>query len=43
MRININFDFFTRKKKPDSVYLEETKLARVLNTFDLSVLGKNKE
>ena len=41
--MRVYFDFFTRKKSTDLVYLEDTKLARVLNTFDLSVLGKNIE
>ena len=36
----INWDFFTRKKKLESVQLEGTKFARVLNTFDLTSLGK---
>ena len=41
MKIGINCDFFSRKKNINSIHLEETKLARVLNTFDLSVLGGN--
>ena len=38
MRCNCNF--FNRKKNVETIQIEETKLARVLNTFDLSVLGK---
>ena len=40
--MRFNCDFFSRKKNFESVQLEETKLARVLNTFDLSMLGNLK-
>ena len=33
------FHFFFRKKRIDTNDLEETKLARVLNTLDLTALG----
>lgn len=33
------FHFFFRKKRIDGNDLEETKLARVLNTLDLTALG----
>lgn len=35
----INFDFVFRKKQIDARSVEESKLARVLNTFDLTCLG----
>jgi hypothetical protein len=35
----MNFSFLYRKKKVDDDRLEETKLARVLNTLDLTALG----
>jgi hypothetical protein len=34
------FDFFFRKKRIDHDNAGETKLARVLNTLDLTALGK---
>ena len=37
--MRINCDFFSRKKNFEPSQMEETKLARVLNTFDLSMLG----
>jgi hypothetical protein len=36
---NSYFDFFFRKKSMDEDNIGETKLARVLNTFDLTALG----
>ena len=36
----MNYSFLYRKKKVDQSTLEETKLARVLNTFDLTALGE---
>ncbi len=35
----MNFSFLYRKKRVDDDRLEETKLARVLNTLDLTALG----
>lgn len=37
--MKINLDFLNRKKNVDSIQMEESKLARVLNTFDLTMLG----
>jgi hypothetical protein len=37
--MRFNCDFFSRKKNVDSIQMEESNLARVLNTFDLTVLG----
>lgn len=34
-----SFDFFYRKKRVDTGNLGQTKLARVLNTLDLTALG----
>jgi amino acid transporter len=36
---SFNFDFFFRKKRIDDDNVGETKLARVLNTLDLTALG----
>ncbi len=37
--MRVNWNFIYRKKKFDSVILEQTKLSRVLNLFDLTTLG----
>jgi hypothetical protein len=37
--MKINWNFIYRKKKFDSINVEQTKLSRVLNLFDLSTLG----
>lgn len=37
--MKVNWNFIYRKKKFDSVKLEQTQLSRVLNLFDLSTLG----
>jgi hypothetical protein len=39
MGFGSNFDFLCRKKSALSVQTEETKLARVLSIFDLTMLG----
>ncbi len=38
--MRIDWSFFYRKKRVDDDQLEETKLARCLNTLDLTALGK---
>lgn len=37
--VNCDLSFLHRKKRVDNDALEETKLARVLNTLDLTALG----
>ena len=37
--MRFNCDFFGRKKNVDSIAMEQSNLARVLNTFDLTILG----
>ena len=37
--MRLNCDFFSRKKNVDTIQMEESSLARVLNTFDLTMLG----
>ncbi len=39
--MKVNWDFIYRKKKFDTVKLEQSQLSRVLNLFDLSTLGMN--
>lgn len=37
--MRVNWNFIYRKKKFDSIKLEQTQLSRVLNLFDLTTLG----
>ena len=37
--MKINWNFINRKKQFDTINVEDTKLSRVLNVFDLSTLG----
>lgn len=39
--MTIDWSFLTRKKKYDSVNVQQTKLHRVLNLSDIVALGKN--
>jgi hypothetical protein len=39
--MRVDFSFLYRKKQVDEDGVEETKLARVLNTLDLTALGTN--
>ena len=37
--MKINWNFINRKKQFDTINVEDTKLSRVLNVFDLTTLG----
>ena len=39
--MRVNWNFIYRKKKFDSIKLEQSELSRVLNLFDLTTLGRN--